>query len=63
MLGQMQAQYWQDGSKGVAQLPDPLPEELTVTRTAYGEIEHPSPIPQYSETPSYWRFLRARGCI
>ncbi len=54
MLGQMQAQYWQDGSKGVAQLPDPLPEELTVTRTAYGEIEHPSPIPQYSETPSYW---------
>jgi len=54
MLGQLPRQYWQDGAEGVAQLPDPAPGELTTTVTPYGVIEHPLPIAQYSETPSYW---------
>lgn len=54
MLGQLPRQYWQDGVEGVAQLPDPAPDELTTTVTPYGAIEHPLPIPQYSETPSFW---------
>jgi crotonobetainyl-CoA:carnitine CoA-transferase CaiB-like acyl-CoA transferase len=54
MLGQLPPQYGQDGAQGVAQLPDPLPGELTTTVTPYGVIEHPRPIAQYSETPAYW---------
>jgi hypothetical protein len=53
-LGQLPRQYWQDGAEGVPQLPDPAPEELTTTATPYGVIEHPLPIAQYSETPSFW---------
>jgi crotonobetainyl-CoA:carnitine CoA-transferase CaiB-like acyl-CoA transferase len=54
MLGQLPPQYWQDGPEGVAQLPAPAPAELTTTATPYGVIEHPLPIAQYSETPSFW---------
>jgi crotonobetainyl-CoA:carnitine CoA-transferase CaiB-like acyl-CoA transferase len=54
MLGQLPPQYWGEGAEGVAQLPDPAPDELTTTVTPYGVIQHPLPIPQYSETPSFW---------
>jgi hypothetical protein len=53
-LGQLPPQYWADGKEGVATLPQPMPDELTTTQTPYGLIEHPLPIVQYSETPSYW---------
>jgi hypothetical protein len=54
MLGQLSAQYWQDGREGIPRLPDPLAEEMTTTCTPYGMIEHPLPIPEYSDTISYW---------
>ncbi len=54
MLGRLPPQYWQDGSEGVATLPDPAAGELTTTATAYGMIEHPLPIVQYAETPAFW---------
>jgi len=54
MLGQLPPQFWHDGSDGVPTLPDALPEHLTLTHTPYGLIEHPLPIPQYSETPAFW---------
>jgi CoA-transferase family III len=53
-LGQLPPQYWQDGSEGIARLPDPAADELTTTATAYGLIEHPLPIAQYSATPAFW---------
>jgi crotonobetainyl-CoA:carnitine CoA-transferase CaiB-like acyl-CoA transferase len=54
MLGKLPPQFWPEGAEGVPELPDPAPDELTTTVTPYGVIEHPLPIPQYSDTPSFW---------
>lgn len=53
-LGQLPRQYWSDGSDGVAALPQPRPQDLTVTSTPFGMIEHPLPIIEYSETKARW---------
>ena len=53
-MGSCRRSTWQDGAEGVAQLPDPAAEDLTVTATPYGMIEHPLPIVQYSQTPGFW---------
>lgn len=53
-LGELPREYWSDGPKGVATLPLPKPEDMMITKTPYGEIEHPKPIIEYSKTKSYW---------
>ncbi|CAH1691167.1 CoA transferase family III [Hyphomicrobiales bacterium] len=53
-LGYLPAAQWPDGPQGVAELPAPRPEELTVTATPFGIVEHPLPIVSYSATPSRW---------
>ena len=53
-LGRLPPEQWPDGAKGVAALPRPAPEDMTISRSLFGEIEHPLPIIHYSETPSRW---------
>jgi crotonobetainyl-CoA:carnitine CoA-transferase CaiB-like acyl-CoA transferase len=53
-LGKLPEEYWPDGPRGVATLPAPSPEDLAVTQTPYGEIEHARPITRYSATTAYW---------
>ena len=53
-LGRLPAAQWPDGPQGVAELPVPRPDELTVTATPFGAVEHPLPIVCYSGTPSRW---------
>lgn len=53
-LGQLPPEQWPDGPNGIASLPRPAGKELTVTRSVFGEIEHPLPIVDFSETPARW---------
>jgi crotonobetainyl-CoA:carnitine CoA-transferase CaiB-like acyl-CoA transferase len=53
-FGEMEKQFWSDGPKGVPVLPEPRPEHLTMTRTPFGDLEHPLPIVDYSHTKGRW---------
>ncbi|KRA53085.1 CoA transferase [Devosia sp. Root635] len=53
-LGQLPASQWPEAPGGVAALPQVASEDLQVTPSAFGPIEHPRPIVAFSETPSYW---------
>lgn len=53
-LGQLPASQWPDAPGGVATLPQIAPEDLQLTESPMGQIEHPKPIVGFSETPSYW---------
>jgi hypothetical protein len=53
-LGKLAQSQWADGPDGVRTLPDITPEDLAITATPYGEIEHAKPIVHYSGTPAYW---------
>ena len=53
-LGLLPRDQWPDGPDGVRALPQPEASDLAVMRTPFGEIEHPRPLLQYSETPGYW---------
>lgn len=53
-LGQLPPQQWPDGPEGVAKLPQVDPDDLTVTETPFGDIEHARPIVRYSKTPPAW---------
>ena len=53
-LGQLPAQQWPDGPGGVTALRPVAAEDLQVTPSPFGDIEHPRPIVSFSETPSYW---------
>lgn len=53
-LGQLPQHQWPDGAEGVTSLPPVAPEDLQVTASPYGDIEHPRPIIAFSATPSYW---------
>jgi crotonobetainyl-CoA:carnitine CoA-transferase CaiB-like acyl-CoA transferase len=56
-LGQVPREQWPDGPHGIKALPRPTVDELTVSRTVFGEIEHPLPIVRYSETQARWDVL------
>jgi crotonobetainyl-CoA:carnitine CoA-transferase CaiB-like acyl-CoA transferase len=56
-LGQLPSVQWPDGPNGVRVLPHPGADELTVSNTVFGLIEHPLPIVRYSETPGRWNVL------
>jgi crotonobetainyl-CoA:carnitine CoA-transferase CaiB-like acyl-CoA transferase len=53
-LGRLPQEQWPDGPHGVSTLPQVDPEDLTVTQTPFGDIEHARPIVHYSKTPPYW---------
>ncbi|MBP2562291.1 crotonobetainyl-CoA:carnitine CoA-transferase CaiB-like acyl-CoA transferase [Neorhizobium galegae] len=53
-LGQLPREEWPDGLHGIRALPRPADDELTISNTAFGAIEHPLPIVRYSETPARW---------
>jgi crotonobetainyl-CoA:carnitine CoA-transferase CaiB-like acyl-CoA transferase len=53
-LGKLPSEAWPGGVRGIRSLPAPLPDELTVTRTPFGDIGHPRPITRYSGTPGRW---------
>jgi hypothetical protein len=53
-LGELPRRFWSDGTDGVPVLPVPRPEELAVTQTPFGAIEHPLPIVEYSQTRPRW---------
>lgn len=53
-LGRLPQSQWPDAPEGIATLPPIAPEDLQVTASPLGEIEHPRPIVAFSETPSYW---------
>lgn len=53
-LGQLPTSQWPDALGGVATLPPIAPEDLQVTSSPLGQIEHPRPIIALSDTPSYW---------
>lgn len=53
-LEQLPQSQWPDGTDGVVSLPQVSPDDLAVTSSPYGLIEHPKPIVAFSETPSFW---------
>lgn len=53
-LGKLPPEQWPDGPGGIRTLPKVAPEDLTITPTPYGDIEHAKPIVHYSETQPYW---------
>ena len=53
-LGQLPSHQWPDGPEGVATLPSIAPEDLQVTPSPFGDVEHPRPLVAFSDTPSYW---------
>lgn len=53
-LGELPRHLWPDGANGVKSLPLPDPGHMTATRTPFGELEHPLPIAEYSETKAAW---------
>lgn len=53
-LGRLPETQWSDGPEGVSELPPVAPEDLAMTPSPYGNIEHARPIVRYSETPAYW---------
>ncbi len=53
-LGLLPRQQWPDGADGITALPKPAPDEMSRSRTPFGEIEHPLPIIRYSATPARW---------
>ncbi len=55
-LGQLPQEKWPDGPQGIRALPQPAAADLTISRTAFGAIEHPLPIVEYSETKARWDF-------
>ena len=57
MLGQLPPQYWGGRRRGGGEAASiRRPRNLTTTASPHGVIEHPRPIVQYSETPSFWEF-------
>lgn len=54
-LGELPREQWPDAPGGVATLPQPAAGDLGTMQTpAFGQIAHPLPIVQYSETPGFW---------
>lgn len=53
-LGQLPRNQWPDGPDGVTTLPPVAPEDLQVTPSPYGDVEHPRPLVAFSDTPSFW---------
>lgn len=53
-LGMLPPEQWPDGPAGIKKLPQPRPHDLCISKTPFGEIEHPLPIVQYSETRGHW---------
>lgn len=53
-LGQLPREEWPDGPRGIQALPRPAADELTVSNSVFGAIEHPVPIIRYSETQGRW---------
>ncbi|WP_299654897.1 CoA transferase [uncultured Jannaschia sp.] len=53
-LGQLPLEQWPGAPGGVATLPQIVPDDLQMTQSPLGMIEHPRPIVTFSETPSYW---------
>lgn len=53
-LGQLPPEQWPGGPQGVSKLPLPQSDEIGITRTSFGDIEHALPIVTYSETPGRW---------
>jgi len=53
-LGKLPPEHWPDGPGGIRTLPKVAPEDLTITPTPYGDIEHAKPIVHYSKTRPYW---------
>ena len=54
VMGQLPSHQWPDGPEGVATLPSIAPEDLQVTPSPFGDVEHPRPLVAFSDTPSYW---------
>jgi len=53
-LGKLPPAEWPDGPKGVTALPGVGAEDLMVSRTPFGTLQHARPITHFSETPGYW---------
>ncbi len=53
-LGQLPREQWPDGAAGVPTLPSAMESDMTTSRSAFGDIVHPSPIVHYSKTPARW---------
>jgi crotonobetainyl-CoA:carnitine CoA-transferase CaiB-like acyl-CoA transferase len=53
-VGMLPQSDWPDRSDGLPPLPLPQKSDLMSTETAFGTIEHPAPITQYSETKAFW---------
>lgn len=53
-LGQLPPSHWPGGEWGIDSLPQVAPDDLQVTPSPFGDVEHPRPIVVFSDTPSYW---------
>lgn len=53
-LGQLPPEQWPGAPQGVGKLPLPKSDEMGVSRTPFGDIEHALPIVSYSQTPGRW---------
>ena len=53
-LGQLLPDQWPDGTHGVRALPVPAAGEMARMRSAFGDIDYPLPVTQFSATPGFW---------
>ncbi|MES2944795.1 MAG: CoA transferase [Pseudomonadota bacterium] len=53
-LGKLPPAQWPGGALGVSSLPQVDPQDLAITQTNYGTIEHVKPLVHYSATPAFW---------
>lgn len=53
-LGPLPDRQWPGSREGIDALPQIAAEDLQVTPSPFGEVEHPKPIIAFSETRSYW---------
>lgn len=53
-LGQLPQHQWPGSADGVDALPGIAAEDLQITASPFGPIEHPKPIIAFSETHPYW---------